>query len=312
MKPRPLALAALFLAAAALLFAGCAGFGSGDEQDIRTLLNTSGYTNEDNDRSYGSDDSTVTPGGDGPLTDDPHRVPFVRFRRYIPPRGVSRQVTVDIPAYPGWPDTTALATITTDIRGELRTMFDTTSNPILVWRKPFEDRAVRKVLLFKHENRWWIDKVTPLEFSTQDAAYDLEITGLKVHASSWAAGDTFRLTSTDTMLGKHDLPCFVPSDTVRVWVTAASNGDSCWTFLHHGRPKWPHRWRKPYLKLDTYEFHGVWLIGDEGYEKAAIRPSGHDVIGWNSLWADSSAPYVSAAWGLPYVVKLPAEEIPEE
>jgi len=312
MKLRTIALFALCLAATTLVFTGCGRFGTSDEQDIRTLLNTSGYTNEDNDRGYGSDDSTVTPGGDGPFTDDPHRVPFVRFRRYIPPRGVSRQITVDIPAYPGWPDTTALATITADIRGELRTMHDTTTNPILVWRKPFEDRAVRQVLLYKRDGRWWIDKVTPLEFNTQDPAYNLEVAELKVHASSWAPGDTFRLQSADTMLGKHDLPCFVPSDTVEVWVTAASDGDSCWTFLHHGKPKWPYRWRRPYLKLNTLEFSGVWLIGDEGYEQPQVRPSGHDVIGWNSLWADSSEPYVSAAWGVPYVVKLPGEEIPEE
>jgi hypothetical protein len=312
MKARTLALFAVGLAAVALLFAGCVRFGDTDENTIRTLLNTSGYTNEDNDRSYGSDDSTVAPGGDGPFTDDPHRVPFVRFRRYIPPRGVSRQITVAIPAYPGWPDTTALATITADIRGELRTMFDTTTNPILVWRKPFEDRAVRRALLFKKDGQWRIDKVTPLEFATAEPAYNLAIAELKVHASSWAPGDTFRLLSPDTMLARHDLPCFVPADTVQVWVTAASDGDSCWTFLHHGKPRWPHRWRNACLKMNTLEFHGTWLIGDEGYEAPQVRPSGHDVIGWNSLWADSSAPYVSAAWGVPYVVKLPGEGIPEE
>jgi len=292
---------------------GCSLQQNDDEQAITDLLNSSGYTNEDNDRSYGSDDTTLAGGGDdGPLTDDPHRPPFVRFRRYIPRGGISRNINIQIPAYPGYPDSTALATITADIDGELRTMFDTTGNPILVWRKQFHDQAVRKVYLARTQDGWRIRKVTPLEFQTVDAPYTLRIHELKVHAASWREQDTFRIQNGDTMLAKHDLPRFAPTDTVTVWVEIESSGDSCWTFLHHGRPDWPHRWRRAYTKMAAHQFCGTWLVGDEQGEYPQVRPSGHDAIGWNSLWSDTTEPYVSAAWGLPYIVAEPDQEIPEE
>ncbi len=305
--------AALILAVVgvALIGAGCADSDDDDQAEIRLLLNGSGYTDESNTRSYGDEDSTLVGGGE--QTDDPHRVPFVRFRRYIPPGGVSRTITVDIPAYPGYPDTTALATIVSDIHGELRTMYDTTTNPMLVWRKPFVDVATRTVYLTKTPDGWRIRRVSPLEFRTLDTAYDLSLVELKVHAASWAAGDTFYLTSGDTLLTKRELPCFVPEDTVEVWMVARSDGDSCWTFLHHGRRGPPrHHHRRAYLKESTFRFQHTWYIGPEGGDHPEVRPSGHDAIGWNSLWADSSEPYVSAAWGLPYIVKSPGEEIPEE
>ena len=309
---RTAALTLVLTLGASLMSVGCSVDAESDEAGIINLLNSSGYTSEDNERSYGAQDTTITNGGEGPVADDPSRVPFIRFRRCIPPGGLSRTVVVNIPAYPGWPDTTALATITTDVNGELRTMFDTTSNPILVWRKQFHDRGVRTVYLTKTPDGWRIRKLSPLEFSTVGAAYDLNIVEIKAHATSWPDTDTFRLTTTDTMLAKRDLPVVIPSDTITVWITVESSGDSCWTFLHHGRPKWPHRWRRPYLKTSTFEFTGVWLIGSEGYDRPQVRPSSHDVIGWNSLWADTSEPYVAAAWGVPYIVMGPDEEVPEE
>ena len=312
MKARTTAAFAVLFAAVAMLTSGCAVTGENDEDAIRSLLNGSSYTDASQEQAYGAEDSTVKNGSEGPGSDSPGRVPFVRFRRYVPPGGVSRQITIDIPAYPGYPDTTALATITSEINGELRTLYDTTGNPMLVWRKQFRDQAVRTAYLVKTQDGWRLRKVSPLQFSTLDAAYDLDIAELKIHAASWAAGDTFRLTSPDTMLAKHELPAFEPEDEVTVWITVESTGDSCWTFLHHGRPKWPHRWRRAYLKTSTHQFQETWHIGDEGYEKPQVRPSGHDAIGWNSLWADSSQPYVSAAWGLPYIVVAPGEEIPEE
>ncbi len=295
----------------ALLPVGCTS-NVDDEAAIRTLLNSSGYTNESNEQGYSSEDTTLTEGGAGSLSDDPTVIPFVRFRRCIARGGISRQIVIDIPAYPGWPDTTALATITSDINGEFRTMFDTTTNPILVWRKPLHDQAVRTVFLTLTPDGWRIRKVSPLHFATVDPEYELTITEFKVHAASWAPGDTFILTSPDTLLTKHELPTFEPEDEVTVWITVSSTGDSCWTFLHHGRPNWPYRWRRPYFKTGTYTFQRTWHLSDEGYEQPQIRPSGHDVIGWNTLWSDTTAPYVSTAWGLPYIVMEPGEEIPEE
>ena len=310
MTSRALTLLGIATTLLAPLAAGCAVNQDSDEATIRSLLNSSGYTNESNEQSHGSEDTTLAEGGEG--LDTPGTIPFVRFRRHIPRGGISRQLVIDIPAYPGGPDTTALATITSDITGEFRTMFDTTSNPILVWRKSLHDQAVRTVYLTKGPDGWRIRKVSPLHFSTVDPAYELNITEFKVHAASWAPGDTFILTSPDTLLAKHDLPTFEPEDEVTVWITVASTGDSCWTFLHHGRPHRPFRWRRTYFKTTTYSFQRTWHLSVEGYEQPQIRPSGHDVIGWNTLWSDTTEPYVSTAWGLPYIVMEQGSIFPEE
>lgn len=304
-------LAGMF-AAILLFFTGCSLDVETDEQAIIDVLNSSAYTDASHDRSYGSDDSTLTPGGDGPIGDDPQRVPFVRFRRYIPPGGVSRTIDIQIPAYPEYPDTTALATINTTISGELRTMYDTTGNPILIWRKPFTDRAVRRVYLTRHENRWRVRRLTPLAVSTENPAYNLALVEVKVHASSWPPDDTFRLPTADTLLAREDLPCFAPNDDVTVWLTTETDGDSCWAFLHHGRPQWPYRWRRAYLRLSRNQFRETWQIRAEGYEGPQVRPSGHDAIGWQSLWRDTTHQYISAAWGLPYIVCEPGENLPDD
>ncbi|MEO0079378.1 MAG: hypothetical protein ABIK44_01710 [candidate division WOR-3 bacterium] len=283
-----------------------------DEESIRNLLNGSSYTDESQTRGYSSQDSTLAPGGEpglGPGADGYETIPFVRFRRFVPQGGISRSILVQIPAYPGYPDTTALATITSDIHGEFRTLFDTTTHPMLVWRKPFHDQAVRRVYLTKGPDGWHIRKVSPLNITTVDAAYELRLVSIHVQAAS---GEVFELTTADTLLAKDELPTFVPGDTVHVQVTVQSSGDSCWVFLHHGRREWPHRWRRPYFKTGTFTFERTWSIGSEGFEVPEVRPSAHDAIGWNSLWADTSQPYVAAAWGLPYIVKQPNEAIPEE
>jgi hypothetical protein len=115
------------------------------------------------------------------------------------------------------------------------------------------------------------------------------------------------------MLTKDQLPCFVPNDTVAVTVTVSSDGDSCWTFLHHGRPQRPHIWRHPYWRTSTWTFERAWVIGAESeYDGPNVRPSIHDAIGWSSLWADTSKPYVAAAWGIPYIVKNTNEQLPDD
>jgi hypothetical protein len=291
-----------------LLAVGC-NQAPGDEEQIRTLLGSSSYTDEDNTRSYGAEDST--PSGNDPGDAD-FLMPFVRFRRYIPPGGVTRTVNVAIPAYPGYPDTTALATVTADIYGQFHTLFDTTTNPLQVWRKPFHDQAVRRAYLTKNDDGWHVRKVTPIEFTTVDAAYTLRVGEIVVHAASWPDADTFRLTDPDTLLAKSELPSFIPDDSVTVRITVESSGDSCWAFLHHGRRRWPNRWRRAYFKTGTFTFQRTWHIAGETYEKPEVRPSGHDAIGWNTLFADTTGPYVASAWGFPYIVREPGDPIPEE
>jgi hypothetical protein len=304
---------ALF-AVAVLLVAGLALVGcqrqSNDEQSIENLLSGSGYTNDEHAKNYGANDTTLERPDSLPGFDGYEKPPFVRFRRYIPPGGVSRSVNIQIPAYPGGPDTTALATITWQVTGELRTMFDTTTNPIYVWRKPFTDKGTRRIYLEKYDDRWHIRKVSPLAVATENPAYNLNITS--IHAVSALSHDTFDLTTTDTLLAKDQLPWFLPGDTVTVTITVASDGDSCWIFLHHGRPQKPHIWRKPYWRTSTWTFERTWYVGDETYEGPAVRPSAHDAIGWGTLWSDTTKPYVAAAWGIPYIVKMPEDPLPAD
>jgi hypothetical protein len=192
-------------------------------------------------------------------------------------------------------------------------MFDTTTNPIAVWRKPFHDVAVRKVFLTYSHDRWHIRKVSPLRVATQDAPYEMNI--VRLHAVGAVSGEDFDLTTTDTLLTKDELPTFVPGDTVTVTVTVQSAGDSCWVFLHRGKPPtWqrPWWWRQPYWKVSTYVFERTWVLGDENYDGPAIRPSAHDAIGWGTLWQDTTAHYVASAWGIPYIVKEPGDPIPPD
>lgn len=309
MDRRNLTLLALIGLAAAVML-GCDRFSQdADREEISRLLASSGYTGESGDRAYGAADTTLQPGGEGGGFDFGQWIPFVRFRRYIPPRGITRNYNVQIPAYPGWPDTTALVTVTTAINGELRTMFDTTGNPILVWRKPFSDEAVRRVFLTRNEAGWNIRKVTALAVRTGNAPYDLRIDSIRVTAAS---GESLTLADPDTLLAKEELPTFVPLDTVTVTVWTSTTGDSCWAFLHHGRSTWPYHWRHPFLRFATMQFERRWLIGTESYDRPEVRHSAIDVIGWGSLFADTTQPYVSAAWGIPYVVKHANEQVPSD
>ncbi|MBN2464495.1 hypothetical protein JXD38_02570 [candidate division WOR-3 bacterium] len=293
--------------AAAAVLIGCAPLQS-EKSSITRLLVESGYTDDAQAGNYGANDTTLEQPDSTSSIVCCQRIPFVRFRRYIPARGVERMVDVRIPADSGGPDSTALATITWTITGELRTCFDTTTNPICVWRKPFTDVATRKVYLEKYDDRWHIVKLSPLVSATQDPAYHLNITN--IHAVSSLSHDTFDLSSADTLLTKEELPWFEPGDTVDVTVTVQSDDDSCWVFLHHGRAGAPRVWREPYLKRSTWRFERKWLVGMEAYERPDVRPSIHDAIGWGTLWADSSQPYVAAAWGIPYIVRMPADTTP--
>jgi hypothetical protein len=295
------------LAAAAVF--GCART-QNEKSSIKSLLVASGYTDDAQAGNYGANDTTLEQPDSGASVACCQRIPFVRFRRYIPEGGIERSVDVQIPADSGGPDSTALATITWTITGELRTCFDTTTNPIYVWRKRFTDVSTRKVYLEKHEDRWHIKKLSPLATATQDPAYRLSIKNIRVVSS--LSHDTFDLSTADTLLTKDELPWFEPGDTVDVTVTVESDGDSCWVFLHRGRAGAPRVWHEPCLRMSTWKFERRWLAGMETYDRPSVRPSIHDAIGWGTLWADTSQPYVAAAWGIPYIVRMQADTTPED
>ena len=295
---------------AALAFVGCAKQTQDEKATITSLLAASGYTDDPHASNYGADDTTLERPDSMTAAASYELIPFVKFRRYIPAGGVQRLVNVQIPAVSGGPDSTALATITWTITGELRTCFDTTTQPILVWRKPFTDVATRKVYLEKYGDRWHLVRISPLALATQNASYHLNIAN--IHMVSRASHDTFDISTADTMLTKSRLPWFEPGDTVTVTVTVQSDGDSCWVFLHHGRLGAPRVWRRPYWKTGTWTFERTWLVRDETYSRPVVRPSIHDAIGWGTLWADSSKPYVAAAWGIPYIVRMPTDSTPSD
>ncbi len=311
--------AALLLVGAGML--GCDTARTSDEESVRALLDASEYTDEESSVRYGSADSTLGAGNGAelPILAGYQYLPFVRFHRYIPRTGITRTVEVTIPAYPGYDDTTALATITTDIVGELRVTTDTSTNPILVWRKPFHDVSVRRVYLTKtRANRrtprggWHIVKVSPVQITTQNPDYNLRI--VRLRATARPSGANFELVTADTLLAKDELPIFRPNDTVTLQLEMASDGDSCWAFLHPGRVgnERPRYWRQAYWKTGTLTFERVWVVGEEQYDRPRVRPSVHDAIGWGTLWGDTTQRYVATAWGIPCIVRQPGQRIPDD
>ncbi|OYD16281.1 hypothetical protein CH330_03270, partial [candidate division WOR-3 bacterium JGI_Cruoil_03_51_56] len=62
---KTLATVAIMLLVFSLVPLGCTKSSENDEEAIRTLLNSSAYTNEEQTRGYGADDSTPTQGGGG-------------------------------------------------------------------------------------------------------------------------------------------------------------------------------------------------------------------------------------------------------
>ena len=107
--------AVIVAAGAALLLTGCKKTSNlDDRQAIEELLGTSDYTR---DEVAGiTDDGSKDPerAGFGPKTmalSLSETLPWVRFARCIE-RPLARNVNITIPAYPGYPDTTALAVVT--------------------------------------------------------------------------------------------------------------------------------------------------------------------------------------------------------
>jgi hypothetical protein len=289
-----LALAACFL----MLGARCQQSPQADdESDIRTLLGTSDYTNDDH--SGATDDETNDPQGNGfePGSDNPlvETLPWVRFARKIE-RPVPRTLNIAIPAYPGYPETTALATITAEPTGDFYVHND--SNRHVTWVKPIADQGVRKVYLTKHNDTWRIREMTPWGMSTKNPAYGISIAAVRLAAAP--SGLSYEYTSPETMLTKNQLPAFLPGDTVHVTVTVQSDS-ATWAFLHRG-VRGHHR-RQAFYRTGASTFERRWVVRDDSLPRIpAVRPTAIDIIGDPALFGDTLTPYNSCAWTLPYVV----------
>lgn len=284
---------------AAILMIGCKGKNQ-DEEDIKEILNSSQYTDEDQSRAF-EDNDTVPETGLLFAMPDTMRIPWVRFVRKI--TSFTRHISVEIK------DTTATATIGSSATGYFIVVNDPL-HPVRYFRT-ISDTGIRKVYLTKHDNRWHIRKITPKNIWTKDATLPITIANLRAEARP--SGNTFEITSPDTFLTKEQLPTFHPDDTVKVTVTLQMADDSAWVFLHRGRKR-PHRRREPFLRISTYTFEREWVIRtdtDENHTAPEVRPSAIDAIQWQTLWGDSLASYNCRAWCLPYVVKLPNEFYPD-
>jgi hypothetical protein len=288
----------LAIALLALLPTGCQlNSRASDEEDIRTVLGTSDYTNDDH--SGTTDDGTnqpkrdvLAPGGAFPLSET---LPWVRFVRMID-RPVTRTITIEIPAPGQTSDTTALATVTARPTGTFYVHNDRTSH--IAWAKPLADEGVRKVYLTRHERKWLIRAMTPWDLTTVDAPYGIAISSIRIEARP--SGLNYEYTSPDTMLTKQALPVFLPSDTVKVTVTVASDSGT-WAFLHRGREG--HHKRDAFYQASSNVFEREWTIPDDSIpQRPCIRPTAIDIIGYPTLFGDSLSAYNSRAWTLPYIV----------
>jgi len=212
---------------------------------------------------------------------------------------VQRTVTITIPAYPGYPDTTALATVTASVFGRFYVQNDSSGH--IAWVKDFTDDGIRKVYLTKHGGRrgdWRIQRMTPLNYLTHNAPWPLEIASLKLEARP--SGLTYEYTSPDTLITKRELPGFVEGDTVRVTVTVQSDTAN-WVFLHYG-DNYFHQ-REALYRTSPTTFVREWALPRDSLRRAPlVLGNAADVISWPTLFGDTLSPYNSRAWVLPYVV----------
>jgi len=287
------------IAVLALLFTGCQNHNPNNEDSIRTLLGFSDYTNDD--QSGTTDDGTADPqqgGGFGALGFDQPTVetlPWVRFARKIE-RPVPRTIAITIPAYPGYPETTALAVITASPSGN----FYVHNNPggHIAWVKPLADQGVRKVYLTQHSDTWRIREMTPWNIGTVDAPYAINIASIRIDARP--SGLSYEYFTPDTMLTKNQLPAFLPGDSVHVTVTVQSDSGT-WAFLHRGLRG--HHRRQAFYQTAPNTFEREWVIRHDSLPQVpAVRPTAFDIIGYPTLFGDTLSPYNSRAWTLPYIV----------
>lgn len=285
---------------------GCAKH---DEEDIQSLLERSWYVGEASIQT--ADDSTSTPRSFAGPGLDLDTIPFVRWVRHIErPVEWDFNITID--------GDTAEAIITAHFQGTppgfgLFVLNDTFA-PIYV--RAISDSLTRKVRLYRDDDGWHILALTVADMRTAGTIHPVTISSVRAEVTSRSY--VFEVTSADQYFTKDQLPRFYPSDTVAVTVTCSILDDSCWAFLHHGAGHRPgvglrHHWREPFYRENTTTFTHTWIIAsDSVVTTPAVRHSAVDVIGWQTLWGDSTAAYYSRAWGLPYIIAVATDTLPAD
>ncbi len=276
-----------------------------EEEEVKKVIEASAYTEKAMDKA--SDEGDTTPqmisGWEGAINSD--TLPWVKFRRKVD--SLERYIRVRIPAYPGYPETTALATVTARISGRFFVVNIRDSLPPPIYIRDFVDSSYSAIYLTKRD-KWRIRKITPKVFTTLNPPSLLRIDRIRTEARP--SGKVWEITTPDTFLTKDQLPTFWPNDTVKVTVTIGFDTDSGWVFLHRG-PK-GERKREPFYKKSSDIFERTWIIGNEPGVTPTIRPLAVDFIAWQTLFGDSSALYNAKTWALPYIIKSEDQNYPEE
>ncbi|MBS4015032.1 MAG: hypothetical protein KGZ86_01135 [Candidatus Latescibacteria bacterium] len=289
----------IFIIALILMFIGCEQKDN-DVDLIIQLIDNSQYTSEG---TITFDDSLST----SSETKSADSIPdWVRFVRRIE-RPVTRLIQVEVTG------DSAVATITAYLQGNppnygffVRNLTDTS----LVYRRSISDSTRRRVKLYKDLYGWHIASITAWDTRTVNADPPISINELNIEVAS--RNYVFSLTDPDKFITRESLPNFRPGDTVKLTVTVNIPNDSSWTFLHRGR-RHNYYWhiRQPLFKQSTNIFYRTYVISDENPIPPCVRHFTIDVIGWQTLYGDSLATYTARAWGLPYIVRNPTDEIPE-
>ncbi|MBN2621324.1 hypothetical protein JXB22_09580 [candidate division WOR-3 bacterium] len=279
-----------------------------DEDAIQALLESSWYVGDGAVKT--ADDSTNVPQEPAHAALLGDSIPWVRWARWIE-RPVAREFDIYVNG------DSADVTITAYFRGEppgfgLFVVNDP-YNP--VFQRTISDSVLRKVKLYKdNDNTWHIAGMTVADIHTTGTDYPVSIQELRARVES--RNYEFVVTNPETYFTKEQLPTFYPSDTVEVTVTCSAQDDSTWAFLHHGTGHCPGigvHIRQPLYRDNITTFSRTWIIAEDSViNTPAVRHSAIDVLGWQTLFGDSTEPYSSRAWCLPYIVMEPGQEIPQD
>jgi hypothetical protein len=237
-------------------------------------------------------------------------IPWVRWVRWIE-RPVSREFSIYV--HGDSADVTITAYFYGDPPGYGLFVVNDPLNP--VFQRSISDSVIRKVKLYRDsDDKWRIASVTVADVHTVGTDHPVTIHEIRARVES--RNYEFVVNDPETYFSKEQLPRFFPSDTIDVTITCSAQDDSTWAFLHHGtghRPGVGIHIRQPFYRDDVTSFSRVWIIAEDSIiNTPSVRHSAVDVLGWQTLFGDSTQTYYSRAWCLPYIVIEPGQEIPQD
>lgn len=290
----------------ALVITNCAQ--ETDEETIQSLLESSWYIGDGIVQI--ADQGTNTPGVVGGLSvladTFPEGVRWVRFLDR--PASWNFEIVVN--------EDSADVTITAYFVSDAPYGFYVINGHGGPFQRTMTDSVVRKVKCYKDDDGWHIASLTVADIFTINSDFPVTITEVRAEVESRQY--EFIVDDPNTYFEKDELPIFYPSDTIEVTVICSAEDDSTWAFLHHGAGHRadvglrPHH-RDPFYRENTTTFTRTWIIADDSVVTTpAVRHSAVDVLGWETLFGDSTKTYYAHVWALPYIVMEPGEEIPDD